>query len=598
MDDESRALLGLFGEKEKPDHIIAWQMYQKGVDFKDSINLYDCVKVNENFFVGKQWEGVEANGLPTPVFNVIKRVVTFITATITSDNIKVTATPMANVVQEKEVSNIVDVVNNELEYLFERNRVPALTRKFARNAAVDGDGCTYTYWDPDAESGQENKGMIVTEVVENKRVHFGNPSDASVQSQPYIIIEKREPVRNVRRRAKENGSKDWAGIVPDEDNYGLDDAKRNDDLVTVLMLFWKDDDTGEVWGFECTKTCDVKKPTAMGIHLYPITWLNWDYIQDSYHGQAMITGLIPNQIFINKSWAMSMLSIMRTAFPKYIYNKTMIPRLDNRIGGAIGVAGGNLQDMVKIVDPATISPQVSQLIQLAVDQTEQTLGATSVALGDTRPDNTSAIIALQRAAATPSEMTKQNLYEATEDLSNIYFEFMAAYYGKRQVMLPTPPEIQQMFDFIGQPAPAKVPQEFDYAVLSDHPMLLKLDVGASTYYSEIAAMQTLNGLLDRKLITLRQFLERVSDDYVPKRRALLEEIVEQERQAELMQQQMAAAAAAQQQAPAPPGESGGGEEMLTGGPMGGGGKMDIPQTAGYSAMHRQINNSGSVEGIV
>ena len=53
------------------------------------------------------------------------------------------------------------------------------------------------------------------------------------------------------------------------------------------------------------------------------------------------------------------------------------------------------------------------------------MGATAGALGDTRPDNTSAIIALQRAAATPSEITKQNLYQSIEDLYRIYIEVMA-----------------------------------------------------------------------------------------------------------------------------------------------------------------------------
>ena len=37
----------------------------------------------------------------------------------------------------------------------------------------------------------------------------------------------------------------------------------------------------------------------MGVELFPIVWLNWDYVPDCYHGQALITGLIPNQIFIN-----------------------------------------------------------------------------------------------------------------------------------------------------------------------------------------------------------------------------------------------------------------------------------------------------------
>ena len=55
-------------------------------------------------------------------------------------------------------------------------------------------------------------------------------------------------------------------------------------------------------------------------------------------------------------------------------------------------------------------------------------------------------------------------------------------------------------------------------------MTLKLDVGASSYYSEIAAMQTLDNLLSGGHITALQYLERIPDGYVPARRALINEM--------------------------------------------------------------------------
>lgn len=50
IDTES---LELFGKKKEPDNEIGWQLYQKSVDFKTSVNVYDAVKTNENFFIGK-----------------------------------------------------------------------------------------------------------------------------------------------------------------------------------------------------------------------------------------------------------------------------------------------------------------------------------------------------------------------------------------------------------------------------------------------------------------------------------------------------------------------------------------------------------------
>ena len=51
-----------------------WDLYQKGVEYKSRINLFKTVEDNHRFFQGDQWHGVKAEGLPTPVFNIIKPV--------------------------------------------------------------------------------------------------------------------------------------------------------------------------------------------------------------------------------------------------------------------------------------------------------------------------------------------------------------------------------------------------------------------------------------------------------------------------------------------------------------------------------------------
>lgn len=570
-------------ESKLPDCGTAWKLYERGLDFNSSINLEDTVRVNENFFIGKQWEGVISNGLPTPVFNFLKRVCCFTVATITSDNIKVNASPLSATPNTTSLVEPVRIINEELDALTELNNIPSLMREFARNAAVDGDGCLYTWWDPDAETGQDAKGCIRTEIVENLRVHFGNPNDRDVQSQPWIILERREIISAAQAEAKENGFETWRNIGGDGDNTNPDAAKETTDKVTTILLFWRDTKTRHIWAYKCARGSSIREPWDLGIKLYPISWLNWDYIQDCFHGQAMITGLIPNQIFVNKLWAMSQLSLMTTAFPKVVYDATRVGKWDNRIGAAIGIQGGDVNNVAKIIDPASISPQISQFIQLAVEETEQSLGATSVALGDTRPDNTSAIIALQRAASTPSEITKQNLYKSIEDLYRIYIEFMGEYYGKRYVDMTTPEEVRQIYDFIGQTAPAEIPMQFDFSQLKDMPMHIKLDIGASSYYSEIASIQTLDNLLKMGKIDTIQYLERIPDGYIPGRRELINELKEQQRNAMAMQAQM------QQGSLQNPG----------GAPVAGDTTKDeIPTGGGYSALQRKVNETGTTAGMV
>ena len=540
--------------REQGSPPAVWKQYGKGLAFNASVNLEETVEVNENFFIGKQWEGVDANGLPTPVFNFLKRVTLFQVASITTDNLKMQAAPLA-LAYNGQVARAAEIVNHEFEQLFEFNKIGVLLREYVRNAAVDGDGCLYTYWDSDTETGQDSKGAIKTEIVENTRVIFGNPRNRQVQQQPYIIISSRELPENLKQRAKQNGSPDWEQIIPDSDPKDTKNGHSQESMVTVLLKFWKDAQTGRVFACECTKDCTVKPAWNTGLSLYPITWLNWDYIQNCYHGQAMITGLIPNQIFINKLFAMSMISLMTTAYPKIIYDKTRVEKWDNRVGAAIPVRGGDVNSVARIMDPATISPQISQFIELAVNYTQTFLGATSAAMGDTRPDNTSAIIALQRAAAIPVEITRQNLYQSIEELGRIYMDFMGGYYGTRIVgestaamgeTTPSPaaPPLRggewtgaaELPGLGGEwtGAAARVDDIFDFGTLQALPMHLKLDVGASAYWSEIASMQTIDNLLVQGQIDLVDYLERVPDGYISQKHELIEKIRQQRESAALM----------------------------------------------------------------
>ena len=581
--------LGLFNGEDMPDVQCVWNFYKDGLKFNDSIGLEETVQANENFFIGKQWEGVQANGLPTPVFNVLKRVVGFHVATITTDNLRVNATALANSLGTEQYQELVRVVNEEMEAIMEHEDIPAKVREFARDASVRGDGCMYVYWDPSTDVGNGVRGSIRCKNLENTRVFFGDPNVETVQDQPYIQIVTRQFVRNVKKMAKFNGSADWKDIHSDDEyNDAQDDVKHVDNKVTVLLTLWRSEEDGTIWAYESTCDCVVKKPWSLGIRKYPIVWMPWDAISDCYHGEAMITGLIPNQIFINKAYAMSMLSMMRTAWPKIVYDRNRVTKWDNRVGGAIGVEG-DVNTVAKILDPAQISPQIAQFIQMAIEETQESLGATASALGEGKAYNTSAILSLQRAASTPTEMTKQRLYHAVEELFYIFLEFMGEYYGERQVDMPTPDNVQQAFSFVGMDAqiPEEVPMPFDFSIIKANPMVLKLDVGASSYYSEIAAMQTLDNLLQMGQINIVEYLERVPDDRIPGRRALLEAKIK--------------ARDAMQQAQAMPPVGGG--EQIPGMPQAGaiqdlGIKPDVPTGSGYSNLQRTINKTGTTEGLV
>nr|DAG13089.1 MAG TPA: portal protein [Caudoviricetes sp.] len=565
-----------FGKKITPEQVQA--EYQKMLGYNTAVNLDETVRANENFFIGKQWEGVDAKGLPTPVYNFLKQVVLFSVANITTDNIKMQATPLACERTPEDVERVAEIVNKEFDRLFEFNRVPNLVREYMRNAAVDGDSCLFTFWDDTVDAGFGLRGGIRTEIVDNMRVGFGNTACRDPQKQPYILIERREMTKELRRAAQEAGNPRWGDIQPDTENHNTDSYKNSSERSTVLLRMWKERKTGTVWACEVSGCVMLREPWDMGLRLYPVTWINWDYIPDSYHGQALVTGLIPNQIFVNKLFAMSMISLMTSAFPRTVYDKTRIPKWNNAVGAAIGVNGGDVSGVAKIIDPAQISPQIAQFIQTSVDYTRQFLGATSAALGETRPDNTSAIIALQRAASIPSEITKQNLYKSIEDLGRIYLDFMAAYYGKRKVQVSMPDVGADILAFAGKDPEELETVLFDYGILNDMPMALKLDVGASSYWSEMASVQTLDNLLMQDKITIEEYLERIPDGYIPKR----QELIASRKQA------------AQQQMMQPEGQSTGGTPE-TGALVDLGQKTPIRGGGGFGDLQRKVMQTGTTE---
>lgn len=499
-------------QKMNPQRVAA--EYDAGVQFNTGINLYDTVQTNENFFIGKQWEGVRSNGLPTPVFNFLKRVVLFSVANVSTDNLKLHAKPLPSGgrASTRVLELYSDILNDQFAAIFERNQMGGKIREFCRNAAVDGDGCLFSYWDSSVETGQQAKGAIGVEVLQNTQVHFGNPNSRDVQTQPYILIERRMLVSECKDYARE-----WGASASDIDNITEDDREGSNieidqlggNKVTVILRLWRDKKSGTIHCYECTRgDAEIRKEWDLGISLYPIVWMNWDYVQDCYHGQAMITGLIPNQIFVNKLFAMSMISLMTLAYPKIVYDRTKVNKWSSKVGAAIGV-NGSVDGVAKIIDPASISPQISQFIDVAIGYTQKFLGASDVALGDTRPDNTSAIIALQRAAATPMELTKQNLLQCIEQLGRIFMAFESEYYGTRTVEV----EVREIGEKISVP--------FDFTTIRSIPCSIDLDAGASSYWSEIANMQTLDNLLMQGKIPTSEYLRRLPNGQITDRETLI-----------------------------------------------------------------------------
>ena len=62
---------------------------------------------------------------------------------------------------------------------------------------------------------------------------------------------------------------------------------------------------------------------------------------------------------------------------------------------------------------------------------------------------------------------------------------------------------------------------YDFSALSKYPMAIHLDVGASSYWSEMASMQTLDNLLLQGKISTVEYLKRLPAGHISQRDELI-----------------------------------------------------------------------------
>lgn len=528
---------------------LAWQQYEQGVDYKTRIGLYSTVDLNERFFAGDQWAGIPHEGLPTPVVNFIRYASAWKIAAVTDRRLKMSF--FAEGVNDGEDIGIyARQISAYCDMLWERLKMDYLTKEGLKQAAITGDYVQYFYWDPDIRTGQALTGDINTLFIDNVNYYPGNPNTPDVQSQPYIIIAFRELLGKVRDEANKNGCENIEEIVSDEDNeytsgdrgkIELDDAGK----CNVLLKMYKKD--GHVWCEKSVRDVVIQPEKDTGLTRYPVAMMNWDTRKNCCHGTAEVTGLIPNQVFINKILALAQLGQVQTSFPKVIYDRTRIREWTNRVAGAIAV-NGDIGGAAQYLSPPVTSYDAWRGLDVTLQTTMKMMGANDVTLGNIRnPDNTSAFIATRDAAMVPLQSQQERFYSFIEDVGLIWLDFIKGFYRAGR-MIPVMDSGQRVF--------VPIPE----GELDRFTMNLRVDVGPSSMWSEIQVLQTLDNLLRGGKISFKQYLERMPDGHIPMKDELLADVVRQESGAAQGQPGQAAASADNPALATSPGGGGSGQQ--------------------------------------
>ena len=488
-----------------------WNEYLLGEDYHRQINFHETVKKNEQFYHGEQWEGVNAPDLEKPVINIFKRAVTYLGSQIVSSDVGINLEPFG---KSGETSELCDVLNEQIERAVEITKAKTKNIDVIKDAAITGDGVLYAWFDPD----KGEHGEIELENIESEKVLFRNPFEHDLQKQRSIIIVKRMMLDDAKDLARANGlSEEEADMIqPDigADYYGeRNDAGRN--LATVLLRFWKEN--GVVWFSESTKDAFIRKPTETRAKLYHIAWMPWEKRRNSYHGAAVMTPYIQNQIYVNKMWALAMVYSSKMAWPQRFYDATKIRgNLTNKVGQAIGVAGDPKSAIYFDSPVGNMSAQVLELVDRTIRYTRESLGVNEAALGDVKPENTSAIIAAAEQTAAPLIFQKLANHQLWEDLVHIFIDIIREMYGLREIYheieLPDGTKEKQKMDF-------------DFSKIDYNSFDIKVNIGTASYWSQLMQVQTMdaffkNGIIDDALI----YLEHVPDGYVAEKDEIMEEL--------------------------------------------------------------------------
>ena len=500
----------------------AWTQYEAGRAYKRRIGLYETVARNESYYRGEQWgDGTGERELPKPVFNVVRRLTDYLVGAVAGGRMSVTylddsIEPLPNEALERRMRESVELLNRHTAYRWERCGMDRLVYRLLLDAALTGDGAVYCYWDKNACTGGPG-GDIRTVGWDSCELYAADMNRADIQSQDYIILAGRESVRSLRREARAAGisSETVAKIRSDAlrsyDGTGRAYPELEDDesaKATVLLKFWRED--GVVWFEKATAEVVIRR-VRTDMRRYPVAYFNWMPTRGSFHGTAPVSGMIANQKFINRAYAMAMKHMTDTAFSKVIYDKSRIPEWSNEAGGAIAAMGGGLEDAVKVVGVGQMQSGYMELIQNAIDMTKEMAGATDTVLGSAQANNTSAILALQEASRTSLQQVSAAFAQCVEDVAEIWADMLCAVCGKEQLLPYRDHETMHS-------------QTADLSLLRAGLLRARVEVGNLTQYSASGTQNALDKLLEGGHSTLHQYLEQLPMGILPMRAKLLSQI--------------------------------------------------------------------------
>ena len=491
-----------------------WLQYEAGKDYKRRIGLYQTVRQNERFYRGDQWYMIPAGNLPRPVFNVIRRVVDYLVCEVTPERIFIKYVdekqPYLSSGEGDRCLRVSRILGANARYRWEKSGMAEKLFRLVSDAAISGDGVLYCYWKASENGDGSYEGEIETDVIDNVNLFLSDVNKRDIQSQEYIILSGRASVASLRKEARANGvdEQNVQRIVADAcdereragDHYGFELEGEDEEKATYLIKFWRED--GKVCFEKSTRECVINRMRTP-CTLYPVTYFNWYPTKNCCHGTSVVSGMIANQKYINRAYAMVMKHMSDTAFSKVIYDKSRIPEWSNEVGEAIAALGGtNVSDAVSVLGVGELQKDYLSFLNNVISNTKELSGATEASLGNIDPENTSAILAVQEASKLSLKLVRSALYRCIVELAEIWADMVLSYFACERLV----PMLEESGRYCSEPLGITVDEG-----LKPRACVEVLDTSS---LNASVTVSILDKLLSGGYITLDQYLSRIPSGYV------------------------------------------------------------------------------------
>ncbi len=512
-----------------------WRKYQQGMDYGRLSGRFDNSEKCWRFFEGDQWSGLSDEGTPLPMYNIIRPVINYKKAKIAMNAKAITFS-----IKEKDEKGIMETINRQIREAWEFGKMDAKCWEVVKQGLVSGHSVLFF---PDSAFFDQSAGRlcrcndrrVFAQILDGCQVFFGNELEQELQKQPYIILQERLLTDQVKNIAKKNGlsEEEINKILPDERNdsdvtTGQRQEMKGDGGFTTSLIYFER--VGNSIQF-CRATKDViyQPFEDLKTDYYPMV----DYVVNRQKGKARGIGevlrMIPNQIELNKTLFRRSAAIKAAAFPKLIYNSSMVenPGDLTKAGAAIAVNDnmniGNVQQMVGYLQPAASGNEAAGFMGELISITKELAGAGDAALGNINPEQASgaAITAVQDQADIPMNEEVSAYAQMIEDIAVVWYHMILAH---NPGGYKTDGGAKASLDEMTGLCPG-----------------IKIDISSTIPDTVTARLNTLYGFLQMGAITFDEFLELApAEGNIPTEQIKKLRKEAQEKQNEMMNQQAAA----------------------------------------------------------